>query len=162
MPRSAEPETLDFLLAQVCHLHHSRAHTLLEAIGLYRGQPPVLKALWEQEGPTHTELAEKLHVTPATITKMLQRMEKAGFITRRPDAEDQRISRVYLTEAGHAIRARVQAVWQQMEQETFEGFTLEEKVLLRRLLLQVRENLERVSGERPPCYLSRARGSRRP
>jgi hypothetical protein len=49
-----------------------------------------------------------------------------------------------------------------MEQETFEGFTLEEKVLLRRLLLQVRENLERVSGERPPCYLSRARGSRRP
>lgn len=144
-------ESLDFLLAQICHLHHSRAHTLLEAIGLYRGQPPVLKALWEQEGLTHTALAERLQVTPATITKMLQRMEKAGFIVRKPDAEDQRVSRVYLTEAGRAIQSQVQAVWQRMERETFDGFTQEERALLHRFLQQIRENLKRVTGDRPPC-----------
>ncbi len=151
MSQAIEPESLDFLLAQVCHLHHSRAHTLLEAIGLYRGQPPVLKALWEQEGLTHTALAERLHVTPATITKMLQRMEKAGFVVRKPDAEDQRVSRVYLTEAGRAIQSQVQVVWQRMEQETFDGFTQEERALLRRLLQQIRENLRHVTGDRPPC-----------
>lgn len=151
MSQPTEPDTLDYLLAQVCLLHHARAHALLEAIGLYRGQPPVLRALWEQEGLTHTALAERLHVTPATITRMLQRMEKAGFVLRKPDAGDQRVSRVYLTEAGRTIRSQVQAVWHTMERETFAGFTPDERTVLRRFLLQVRENLTRVIGEKPPC-----------
>jgi DNA-binding MarR family transcriptional regulator len=149
MSQSTEPEAIDYLLAQVCHLHHSRAHKLLEAIGLYRGQPLVLRALWEQEGLTHTDLAQRLHVTPATITKMLQRMENAGFVVSRPDPGDQRVSRVYLTEAGCAIQTKVEAVWQTMEQETFGGFTPEEHALLRRFLLHIRENLVRATGERP-------------
>lgn len=135
------PETMDFLLAQICRLHYSRAHELLETIGLYRGQPPMLHALWEQEGLSHTELAERLRITPATTTKMIQRMEKSGFVLRQPDPEDQRLSRVYLTEAGRAIRADVQVIWAQMEAETFASFATEELETLRRFLLQIRENL---------------------
>lgn len=146
MPQSAEPEHLDLLLAQVSRLHYCRAHELLEAIGLYRGQPPVLRALWEQEGLTHGELAERLHVTPATMTRMLRRMEKAGFVVRRPDPGDQRRSRVYLTEAGRAIRSRLQQVWRTMDAEVFAGLTQEERGLLRRYLLQIRENLMRATG----------------
>ena len=142
-----EPNTLDFLLSEVCHHHHFRANTLLEAIGLYRGQPPVLFALWDQEGLTHTELAERLQNTPATITKMIQRMEKAGFVQRRPDANDQRVSRVYLTETGRAIQSQVQAVWDSMEAETFAGFTGEESLLLRTFLQRIRQNLTKVNGE---------------
>ncbi len=149
MSQPTKPETVDQLLAQVCHLHHSRVRKLLEATGLYRGQPLVLRALWEQEGLTHTDLAQRLRVTPATITKMLQRMENAGFVMSRPDAEDQRVSRVYLTEAGRAIQAEVEAVLQTMEQETFDGFTPKERVVLRRFLLHIRENLVRATGERP-------------
>ena len=142
-----EQNTLDFLLAQVCHHHHFRTNTLLEAIGLYRGQPPVLFALWDQEGLTHTELAERLQNTPATITKMIQRMEKAGFVQRRPDANDQRVSRVYLTEAGRAIQARLQAIWDTMEAETFAGLSDEERLLLRHFLQHIRQNLVQVNGE---------------
>ena len=149
MPKPNHPETMDFLLANICHLHHTRAHQLLEAIGLYRGQPPVLLALWEQEGFTQTELAKRVQNTPSTVTKMLQRMEKTGFIQRKPDAEDQRVSRVYLTEAGRAIQSDVEAVWKTMEAETFANFTLEERVLLRRFLLQIRENLLHATGEEP-------------
>jgi MarR family transcriptional regulator, organic hydroperoxide resistance regulator len=142
-----QPENLDFLLAQVCHLHHFRANELLEALGLYRGQPPVLRALWEQEGLTHSELAERLRNTPATITKMLQRMEKAGFVLRKPDAADQRVSRVYLTDAGRAIQSQVQAVFQQMEAETFAGFAPDEGILLRQYLLRLRQNLSAASDD---------------
>jgi DNA-binding MarR family transcriptional regulator len=133
---------LDILLMQVSRLHHARAHQRLEALGLHRGQPPVLRALWEQEGLTHTGLAERLHVTPATITRMLQRMERAGFVMRRPDAGDQRISRVYLTEAGQAIQAALQQVICAMEAETFAGFAPEERTTLRHYLLRIRENLQ--------------------
>lgn len=146
MTEPTEAESLDSLFAQICRLKHARIHTLLETLGLYRGQPSVLQALWEQEGLMHTELARRLQVQPATITKMLQRMEKAGFIERRPDPEDQRVSRVYLTDAGRAVRADVQQVWRQLEEEAFAGFTLEEQVLLRRFFLQVRKNLKHVTG----------------
>jgi DNA-binding MarR family transcriptional regulator len=149
MHQHPEAESLDHLLAQVCRLHHSRARAFFETIGLYRGQPPLLGALWEREGRAHTELAARLHVTPATISKMIQRMEKAGFVVRRPDPEDQRVSRVYLTDAGRAIHSEVQHAMRAMEAEAFDGFTLEERVLLRRFLLQIRENLIRATGEEP-------------
>lgn len=106
----------------------------------------MLRALWEQEGLTQTELAKRLHVQPATVTKMLKRMEKAGFVNRRPDPEDQRVSRVFLTKAGHDIQSDLQHVWRTLEAEAFAGFTLEERVLLRRMFLQVRENLLFASG----------------
>ncbi len=147
MPKATHPETMDLILANICHLHYTRVHQFLEELGLYRGQPHLLRELWEQEGRTHSELAERLQITPATITKMLQRMEKAGFIQRQPDKEDQRVSRVYLTEAGRAIQSQVEAVWQAMDEETFSGFTFEERVLLRRFLLQMRQNLLCATGE---------------
>ena len=140
---------MDFLMAQISHLHHSRAHQLLEGLGLYRGQPPVLRTLWEKEGLTQTELAEHLQNKPATITKMLQRMEKAGFITRKPDPDDQRVTRVYLTETGRAVQTEVEAVFTTMSEETFAGFTVEETLLLRRFMLQIRENLIQATGEKP-------------
>jgi DNA-binding MarR family transcriptional regulator len=149
MAKPDHPETLDFLLANVCHLHHARAHQLFEAIGLYRGQPPVLLALWEGEGFTQTELAERLQITPATVTRMLQRMEKAGFIQRKSDVGDQRVTRVYLSQAGRAIQSDVETVWKTMEAETFAGFKQEECTLLRHFLLQMRENLLSATGEEP-------------
>jgi DNA-binding MarR family transcriptional regulator len=142
-----ETESIDYLLAQVCHLHHFRARALLSAIGLHRGQPGVLRALREQEGLTHSALAARLHVRPATITKMIQRMERAGFVERKPDLEDQRVSRVYLTDAGRAIQAQVQQTMQILEDESFAGFTLEERIQLRRCLRQICDNLVRATGE---------------
>ena len=149
MSQQKEPDSINFLLSRICRLHRARAHTLLEEIGLHRGQPFMLRALWEQEGRAHGELAEHMRVQPATITKMIQRMEKAGFVERRPDPTDQRVSRVYLTDAGRAIQAEVQEVWRTLEDETFAGFTLKERVLLRRLFLQMRENLIQAAEDRP-------------
>jgi DNA-binding MarR family transcriptional regulator len=143
-----EPESIDMLFVQVCRLHYGRARTLLEEIGLYRGQPPLLRFLREQDGLAQTDLATRLQLTPATVTKMIQRMEKAGFVQRRPDATDQRVSRVYLTEAGRAIQTEVDRVLQTIEADAFAGFTLDERVVLRRLLLQMRENLLKIVGEK--------------
>ena len=146
MTRNPSSDSINYLLAQICRLHHARSHTLLEEIGLYRGQPPVLRALWNKEGRTHSELAEHMHVQPATVTKMIKRMEKTGFVTCKADEKDQRVSRVYLTEAGRKIQEQVQQVWRTLQDETFDNFTTEERIVLRRLFLQMRENLLRVTG----------------
>jgi DNA-binding MarR family transcriptional regulator len=136
-----EPESVDALLAQVCRLHHMRAHVLLEEIGPYRGQPPVLFHLQRQDGLTLTDLVAHLEVAPATVTKMVQRLERAGFVQRAPDGEDQRVTRVYLTEAGRAIQRKMRAVLQRLEGESFAGLSAEERGRLSALLVRVRANL---------------------
>jgi DNA-binding MarR family transcriptional regulator len=152
--------SIDALIAQVCRMHYRRAHDLFEELGLYRGQPPLLHELWKCEGRTHGELAERLHVQPATITKMLQRMQEAGFVQRRRDTEDQRVSRVYLTATGREIQERVQQVWRQLEDEALAGFTLEERDLLRRFLVQIRDNFGRVHAcSHPGKHAGKTQGS---
>ena len=149
MTKSNQPETIDYVLANICHLHRTRAHQLLESLSLYQGQPPLLRELWDREGLTQKDLAARMKITPATVTKMLQRMEKAGFVQRKPDADDQRVSRVFLTDAGRDVQKRVEKVFRTLESETFANFNVEERVLLRRLLMQVRVNLITVTGEEP-------------
>jgi len=148
MPPPEEPKSMDFLLATVARLHHYRVHELVEGLGLYRGQPPLLHVLWEQEGLTHTELAARLGITSATITRMIQRMEKSGFLLRKADEQDQRVSRVYLTEHGRAVREELQAVWERLERENFAGFDDQELAMLRGFLHRIRANLEAVTGEK--------------
>lgn len=141
MKSLSAPDTLDHLVAQVSRLHHQRAHELFTALGLYRGQPPVLHALWERDGQTLGELARIARVTPATMTRMVQRMEKAGFVERRPDAVDQRVSRVHVTAAGRGVRRKLERVWAQMDHDSFVGFTAADRAALEGLLLRVRDNL---------------------
>ena len=129
------------LLARTCKLLRIRAHTLLGQIGLYRGQQFVLSALWEQEGINQSELAQQLHVQPATITNALQRMERAGLVERRQDTQDLRVSRVYLTDAGRNIRGAVDEIWAELEEQAFAGLSPGEVAVLRRLLAQVYDNL---------------------
>ena len=147
MHNTGHPAELDFLLANICHVHHLRAHQLLEEIGLHRGQPPVLFALWDQEGLTQTELCERLKIAPATVTKMLQRMEKSGFIQRKPDAQDQRVTRVFLTGAGRAIQSQVEEVWATMQKSAFSDFSPDELSAMRQFLIRVRNNLQTAVDE---------------
>ncbi len=113
----------------------------MNEIGLHVGQEMLLSRIWEKEGLTQTELADYVMIQPATVTNMLQRLERAGIVERRPDAEDQRISRVYATKKGRGLEAAVEEQWGKLEQESFAGFSVEERVLLRRLLLQVYRSL---------------------
>jgi DNA-binding MarR family transcriptional regulator len=144
MDHDVSPD-FDHLIVEFCREHYLRAHTLFNALGLYRGQPPILEALLEQDGRTHSDLASVLRIQPATVTKMVQRMEQAGFVTRQPDPNDQRVSRVYLTAAARAIQDDVVQISQTLAGETLQGFRPEEIMLLRRFLIQMRDNLVRAN-----------------
>jgi DNA-binding MarR family transcriptional regulator len=135
------PETLGYLLARICRAHRGNAHERLSKIGLHPGQEMFLLRLWRKDGQTQKELADDICVQPATITRMIDRLTKAGLVERQADAEDRRVSRVYLTEAGRALQQPVEDVWREVEQQSFANLTLDEQILLRRLLLQVFENI---------------------
>jgi MarR family transcriptional regulator, organic hydroperoxide resistance regulator len=141
MSCSQMQESLGFVLAQVCKAHRAAVDAALRKHDLHVGQEVILARLWELEGQTQTQLADMMCVEPPTVTRMIQRMEQDHLLVRRPDAEDARVQRVFLTERGHAIRQDVEACWGVVEAQLIRGLTQEERILMRRLLIQLRDNL---------------------
>lgn len=142
-----EEYKMDPLLAQVSRLHHHKARAMFESIGLYRGQPPALFALWDHDGLTHSELAAELDIKPQTVSKMVQRMEQNGFVVRKPDPNDQRVSHVYLTPVGIQVREALQKAIGSMEHDIFEGFSSTELEILYGFLIRIRDNLIRTTSK---------------
>ena len=71
--------------------------------GLYSGQQDILFAVLENEGITSSKLAEITGVSAATMSVSVKRMEKAGFIVKKPDENDARIMHIYPTEKAKAV-----------------------------------------------------------
>ena len=135
-------DSLYHLFLEIQRLHYYRTHVLLEEIGVYHGQPPMLFILSKKDGRSQKEFADILNIKASTITVMLKRMEKANLVIRKQDSEDQRISRVYITEEGLELCEKARSVMNNLEEECFGNFTTEEKVILRRLFLQMKDNLK--------------------
>ena len=87
---------------RVLTAHRQLMFSALAAENAHPGQALCLRMLAERDGISQRELARGLHLSAPTVTAMLQRMEKAGTIERRPDGTDKRITRVHLTEIGRA------------------------------------------------------------
>src|SRR5207249_5177467 len=125
-----------FQLLQVHKAHRQRAEAALSKLGVHTGQEMILLQLWLEEGIPQSQLTASMEVEPPTATKMLQRMERARLIERRPDPEDARVSRVYLTEPCRELEQPVLAVWKQLEDQTIAVLSSIEPALLPRLIFQ--------------------------
>ncbi|MRR32438.1 MarR family transcriptional regulator [bacterium] len=134
---------LGYRLFLVSRAHHNQAFREFGEIGLFRGQPPVLFELGRHEGRTQSELAEKLELTPATLTNLLTRMQHAGLIERRTDATDCRCSRIFLTEAGKEKLTQAIFKAEKMDEVAFAGFSAEEQVQLNQYLERIHHNLSK-------------------
>jgi len=143
MNNKPEYESINFLLRMICQAQRSQMGDALAEIGVYAGQEMFLWHLWQEEGLTQSQLVERMCVQPPTVSKMLDRLEKAGLVERRPDAENNHLSRVYLTEQGNVQKLAVRAIWMNIEQRLTQELSVEERIVLRRLLLQVHQNLTR-------------------
>ena len=101
---------------QLCFAIYSAAHAfsgaykpMLEPLGLTYPQYLVLMVLWEKDGLTVKEIGERLHLDSGTLTPVLKRLEKGGYVRRRRNPSDERELCVELTEAGLAVRDKALA-----------------------------------------------------
>lgn len=136
-----EENQLYHLFLYVSKLTHNKTHEKLEKIGLYRGQPPLLFSLWKKDGKSRKELGDILVSQPATITKMIHRLESSGFVESKIDEKDSRVSRVYLTTKGREIKGQVEEIYNDLEKEVFEDFSNEDKNMMKKLLIVMKKNI---------------------
>jgi DNA-binding MarR family transcriptional regulator len=114
----------------------------LVASGLYAGQDGVMLALAETDGLTAGALAGKLGVKAPTMTRTIGRMEAQGFLERRPDRDDARLTKVYLTELGRDRLQIIAEAGQHSEKLATRGLTDKQVRTLMKLLRAVDSNLQ--------------------
>ncbi|ETI64819.1 MarR family transcriptional regulator [Sphingobium sp. C100] len=83
----------------------SRAYKpMLDAMGITYPQYLVLHALWEEDGRTIGQIADRLSLESSTITPLVKRLEAAGHLTRARSSVDERRVEVRLTDSGRGLR----------------------------------------------------------
>lgn len=124
--------------------------TLFKALGekgLYPGQARCLWIAYRHPGISQRELADRLHVARPTITVMLQKMERAGVIVRRADEEDQRLTRIYLTDEGRAVHTRLAEAMGEFVSNGIGRMSEHDQLEFERLLNTLCHNLSANSNE---------------
>jgi MarR family transcriptional regulator, organic hydroperoxide resistance regulator len=131
------------VLALVSRTFKSAAADAMRRIGVHVGQNFLLDELWREDRLTTGELARRIGVEQPTITRMSQRMETAGLITRVRDEHDRRVIRIALTEQGQALRDQLPAMLDDVARQALHGLNATQRSQLVRLLNHVASNMAR-------------------
>lgn len=110
-------------------------------------QAGCLHVLAHRDGLSQTELADKLHISRPTASTMLQKMEASGVIERRPDAQDHRLLRIFITEAGKELVSRLDTVFGDIIRAAVGPLGEKDREELNRLLGELNDNLTRAIEE---------------
>ena len=101
--------SLGFLVADVARLLRRSMDRRLQALGLTQAQWRAIIHLSRNEGMTQATLAERLEIQPITLTRLLDRMESAGWVERRTHPADRRAMQLYLTAQSQPILEEMHA-----------------------------------------------------
>lgn len=142
MDNSTIRNSVGYQLAYASKHHQNYFTAALDELGLQGGQELVLAQLAETNGCSQSYLAEALSVKPPTITKIVRKLEDADLIERHQDPDDARVQQVFLTQDGEDMIDPIEACWNRGEKVMLDGFTTEERLLLRRMLIQIQENID--------------------
>lgn len=133
-------------------LHHMAFRTLFREDGLPPAQAGAMKVIIRCPGMSQRELADKLHIQRATATVMLQKMEKAGYIDRRSDQDDQRISRIYPTKLAKTIDAENQKNVNAYFARCFSGISPEAFDTMAAAMTRLGDNIREILNENPDPF----------
>src|SRR4029079_8935288 len=141
MPLATINREFAFTLSDVARLLKTYADQRARQFGISRAQWSVLFRLDRSEGLKQSELAEILDLQAITLTRLLDRLAATGLIERRPDPNDRRANRLYLTPAARPLLERLSCLGADMLDTVLEG--LARKTVERMLidLNAVKENL---------------------
>ncbi|MCW2689541.1 MAG: Transcriptional regulator [Mycobacterium sp.] len=128
-------------LIRVTRLHVMRVRQLLHGLGLHPGHELLLMRLWDSGPQRQTALAAEFDTDSASMTRTVQRLERAGFLRRRPDPNDGRATLVEPTPAGMALRSRIEELWGELERDTVNDMPAAQRRQVLRGLQSLEANL---------------------
>lgn len=151
--KSAFPFHNDFLFHALMRAHFNAQMSGLSKRGLPRlGSPKILFVLMDYSArnappPSQKELADLLHISPATVANSLKSMERSGFIVRKTDERDSRRNLIAITEEGRDALLTTREVLESVDSYMFHGFSQEERDQVFHLHQRMLNNLYQIGGK---------------
>ena len=139
---------LAFSINDVARLLRTHADQKAALLGMTRAKWAVLARLDRSEGLKQTELAEMLDLQPITLTRLLDRLCDNGLIERRPDPDDRRAKRLFLTPAARPLLERLSDLGEDLMETALAGLGRSEVAALLASLSTVKENLRQAIHKR--------------
>ncbi len=128
-----DPDTskaLNRTLHWLSRMHFQYCDAQFDSLGISPGQVPILMELGRHGEMSQKDLADKVRVTPATISGTLKRLEKNGFIERKPMQDDMRVSLVSLSAEGKQLMEEARSIFHEADEIPLQGFSNEERAQL--------------------------------
>ena len=132
---------LGFILSDTARLMRRNFNRQVQSLNLTQAQWQILVLLGRHEGLRQVQLADALELQPISIARLIDRMQVAGWVERRPDPNDRRAVRLFLTEQANPILDQMRQHSALMHEQALEGIDATDQAELLQLLLQIRENL---------------------
>jgi len=141
MPQRTIQREIAFSIMDVARLLRTYADQRARQYGMTRAQWAVLFRLDRSEGLKQSELAELLDLQPITLTRLLDRLAENGLIERRPDPNDRRANRLFLTPAARPLLERLTTLGEDMMETVLAGLDVQSIERMLGELGTLRENL---------------------
>lgn len=118
----------------------------LDRLGLTYTQYITMAVLWEAKEVSVKELGKKLHLDSGTLTPLLKKLERKGYLKRERSRQDERVVIVCITEDGQKLKQQAEGVPQAMLAQ-MSAFSQSDAKELYRLLYQLMDFLEKLNGD---------------
>jgi DNA-binding MarR family transcriptional regulator len=143
------PRSVGFLISQLGFFSSKRFMEALEPVGIDPREFLLMRFVAAADGRPQHELAERLAIPPSRMVALVDRLEEAGFIERRPDPEDRRVRGLYLTRKGRGVLERAGKVAIEYETRLCAGINREEREQLIDLLQKLQAGQTELRGVHP-------------
>jgi len=148
MPGRPDPrESLGYLVTDLGRLFGRVFDRRVAHLELTRAQWRALKRIGHDEGITQVELADQLDMEPIAVGRVIDRLQKAGFVERRADPADRRVWRLHLSPHSAAIMDQVETVARSVREDAMAGIGRDDLATTLSVLDRLRENLLQLDRE---------------
>jgi len=134
-------ENLGFMVQDVGRLMRRDYNRRVQVTGVTQAQWRAIMVLWRNPGISQARLSDILEMQPISVARLVDRMQASGHVERRPDPNDRRAVRLYLTEKAEPLRLRLYSYGVETRAAALSGLSMAEQEQLMNLLTRMRGNL---------------------
>ena len=134
-------DSLGTLFQDIARLRVFSYNTMLKELELTAPQSLVILALLDEQGVIQGDLARTLGIRAVTLGGLIDRMEIKEWVERRPDENDRRAKRIWLTDKGRELESVIRKSLDNVHNVSIEGIESSQVEQLTETLLEIRKNL---------------------
>ena len=143
------PRSVGFLISQLGFFSSRKFHDALEPLGIGPRDFLLMRFVAASDGQSQQALADRLQVPPSRMVALVDHLEDAGLVERRPDPDDRRVRGLYLTRKGRGVLNRASKIAIDYETQLCAGINREEREQLIDLLQKLQASQTHLKGVHP-------------